>query len=133
MARPQPINRRRAAPLYMLAVALGIAAMVPLMRHVEDRPRAAFTVRNDTVWDLTLVVRMGRNSEMPLITIEAESTRKVSEVIVPVDTWRFIWRFADDVGTSTVAHDDLRREDFELVVPDQVEETLLARDESPSP
>ena len=133
MARPRPLHRRRTVPLYLLAVAVGIAALAPLMRLVEDPPRAAFTVRNDTVWDLDLVVRTGPDSEVPLITIKAKSTRKVAEVIVPGDTWHFIWRFADDVGTSTVAHDDLRREDFELVVPDEVEEALRAQDAPPSP
>lgn len=134
MARPRPRSRRRDAPLYLLAVSALMAGLVPLTRLLEDFPRAEFTVRNDTVWDLTLVVRSGPDSVMPLMTIGAERAREVTEVIVPGDTWRFIWRFGgEDVGTSTVAHDDLRREGFELVVPDGVEQTLVARDAPPSP
>lgn len=134
MARPRPRSRRRDAPLYLLAIAALMAALVPLARLLEDFPRAEFTVRNDTVWDLTLVVRSGPESVMPIMTIGAEHTREVTEVIVRDDTWRFVWRFAgEDVGTSTVAHDDLRREGFELVVPDDVEQALVARDAPPSP
>lgn len=71
---------------------------------------------------------------MPIMTISAERTRSVTEVIVPGDTWHFIWRFTgDDVGTSTVTHDDLQRDDFELVVPAEVERALLAQDAPPSP
>lgn len=134
MARPRPRNRRRTAPLYVLVAAASIAALVPLIGRLEDFPRAAFTVRNDTIWDLGLVVRTGPESQMSIMTISAERSREVTEVIVPGATWRFTWRFAgDDVGSSTVAHDELRRDDFELVVPDEVGHALLARDAPPSP
>ena len=134
MARPRPGSRRRAVPLCALVVAAVVAALVPLMRQLEDLSRAEFTVRNDTAWDLTLVVQSGPRSIMPIMRIDAGRSREATDVIVPGDRWRFIWRFAgQDVGTSTVAHEDLLREEFELVVPDAVEKALLDRDAPPSP
>lgn len=134
MARPRPVAQRRTVPLYLLAAAAFIAALTPITRLLEDPPRAAFTVRNDTVWDLALVIRTGERSVMPLMTIDAASTREITEVIIPGDRWIFIWRFAgDDVGTSTVTNDVLRRDGFQLVVPDEVERALLTRNAPPSP
>lgn len=53
----------------MLLLAALLAGLVPMTRLLEDFPRASFTVRNDTVWDLTLVVRSGPDSVMPIMTI----------------------------------------------------------------
>lgn len=57
MARPQSRTLRREAPFYVLLLAALLAGLVPLTRLLEDFPRASFTVRNDTLWDLDLVVR----------------------------------------------------------------------------
>jgi hypothetical protein len=130
----RPRSSRAQAPLLAVLLIAMAAALVPLARLVEDFPRADFMVQNDTDWDLTLVVQSGEDSVMPLMTLGAERSREITEVIVPGDTWRFIWRFAgDDVGTSVVPHDELEREGFKLVVPDEVADELRARGAPPSP
>ena len=134
MTRPRPRSRGREAPLYVLAAIGALASLVLLARMLEDVPRADFTVQNDTVWDLTLVAQSGQDSVMPIMTISAEHARQVREVVVPGDTWQFAWRFAgEDIGTSTVTHDELRSEGFALEVPDEVERALTARNVPPSP
>ncbi len=133
MARPRP-KSSRATLVYAFTVMMGLASLVPLTRLLEDFPRADFTVRNNTLWAVTLVVRTGPDSIMPVMTIDAESSREATEVIVPGETWRFVWRFAgEDVGTSTVADDDLQRDGFVLTVPDEVAEELRARSAPPTP
>lgn len=133
---PTPLRARvrRAVWLDVLVVLAWLAASIPLMRSLEDPPRAAFTIRNDTLWDLTLYVETGPRSVMPVAAIGAERARQISEVLVPGATWRFIWRFTgDDVGRASIAHDDLRDPSFVLTVPDEVERTLLAAGAPPAP
>lgn len=133
MTRPRVNRRARALPLYLVAIAAWLAFTVAMTPHLADFPRAEFKVRNDTDWNLTLHVRTA-GAITPIMTIDEGRERVTSEVIVPGETWHFIWRFeGEDVGTSTVAHDDLRRSGFELTVPDEVARALRASGATPSP
>lgn len=120
-------------PILLIVVA-SLVASVPLLRHLEDPPRATLLLRNDSAWDVTLYVRGGDTSVTPVRTVSAGRTARVSEVIVPGDTWRFLWRFAgDDIGTTEIDHDALVAPGFELSVPDQVADALRERGAPPSP
>lgn len=133
MTRGRVTRRARAAPLYVVAIAGWLAFTVAMTPHLADFPRAEFKVRNDSAWDLTLYVRT-EGATSPIMSIGEDRERHISEVIVPGETWHFIWRFeGEDVGTSSVAHDDLRRSGFELTVPDDVARTLRASGATPSP
>jgi hypothetical protein len=132
MARTRTGSRRRMPGAAIAAVAC-LAVAMPLLAHLGEGARATVTARNETVWDLGLVVRRG-DGTMPVATIGAGRTAAVREVLVPGDTWELVWRFrGDDVGTSTVAHDDLTARDFVLEVPDTVVRTLRAADAPPTP
>lgn len=134
MARPQPTKPLVAWPLYAVAAVVGLAALVTLNEHLAPLEMTDFRVRNDTVWDLTLVIQTDEDSVMSVAMIEAEDERRITEVIVPGETWRFVWRFAgDDVGTSIVRDEDLRRSAFRLEVPSVVQERLRADGAPPSP
>ena len=134
MARPQPTKRLVAWPLYVVAAVVGLAAFVSVNEHLAPHEMTDFRVRNDTVWDLTLVIQTDEDSVMSVATIEAEDERHITEVIVPGETWRFVWRFAGaDVGTSIVRDADLRRSAFRLEVPSAVQERLRADGAPPSP
>ena len=135
MVRPRATGSRTSWTMPIaLVVAASLTVGVPLYRHLDDPPRAALTVRNDTVWDLTLYVRDGATTVSPIRTISAGRTARITEVIVPGETWRFIWRFeGDDVGTSEIRHRALSAEDFVLLVPDDVGDALRQRGAPPSP
>lgn len=134
MAQPRARSRRAAQPIYALAAAAVLAFGIPLIRHLEDRPRASILVRNDSVWDLSLHVRPDAQSVTRIVTVGAEHERLVKEVLVPGETWEFSWNFVgDEVGVSRVSHADLRQPGFVLVVPGDVEETLRERDAAPAP
>lgn len=130
-------DRRVAAPVMVavvLAVVAGLAGLATLSRMVEGPEVRDFTVRNETVWDLQLVVRSGADSERRRATIGARNERELREVIVPGATWRFVWRFdGRDVGSSVVNDAELRRPGFRLEVPTAVATALRAADIPPSP
>jgi hypothetical protein len=118
-----------------IAVAACAALTVPLLDDLSDLPRADIAVRNDTEWDLGLVVRTDDDSVMPIATIGAGRSGVVGEVPVPTgDRWRLAWRFrGDTIGESTVAHDDLAADGFVLEVPDEVARALREGGAPPSP
>ena len=125
---------RRTLWLDALVVLAWLAVSIPLMRSLEDPPRAEFRIRNDTAWNLSLYVETGPGSVMPVAAIGAERAKLMTEVLVPGETWKFTWRFAGDViGRSTIAHDDLRDPSFVLTVPDDVEQALRASGAPPAP
>jgi hypothetical protein len=132
MARTRAGHRRRMPGAAIAAVAC-LAVAMPLLSHLGESPRATVTARNETVWDLGLVVRRG-DGVMPVATIGAGRTAAVREVLVPGDRWELVWRFrGEDVGTTTVAHDDLTAPDFVLDVPDDVVRSLRAAGAPPTP
>jgi hypothetical protein len=135
IAEPRARARLRVTTwLDLVAVVVWLAVSLPLMRSLEEPPRAEFVARNDTVWNLTLYVETGPESVKAVATIGAESSKELTEVLVPGDTWRFSWRFTgEEVGRSVVSDADLQRAGFELTVPDEVEEKLRARGTAPAP
>jgi hypothetical protein len=132
MARTRAEHRRK-MPGAAIAAAVCIVAAMPLLVHLGDSRRATVTARNETEWDLGLVVRRG-DSVMPIAAISAGRTAEVREVLVPGDSWELVWRFrGDEVGTTTVAHDDLTADGYVVEVPDSVSSALRAAGAPPAP
>src|SRR5688572_5259064 len=93
---PGRVTRRaRAAPPYVLAAIAWLACALPMLHHFEDQPRTELEVLNDTAWTLTLYVRTERATS-PIMSIGRGRARATTEVIVPGETWHFVWRFAGD-------------------------------------
>lgn len=129
--------RRYGAPVVLLTaltLAAVLAGVTTLVRFLEPPDHTDFVVRNDTVWNVELVIRTGATSELRVATVDARAERALREVLVPGSTWRFIWRFnGTNIATSTVTDDELRRDGFRLAVPPAASEALDAAGTPPSP
>jgi len=114
-------------------VAAWLAVAVLVGSQLRDLDRASFAVRNDTPWDIGVVLQTDHAS-LPLTTVGHEHSKELTEVAVPGSTWTFVWRFdGRDLGRTTVSDENLRRAGFELRVPADVEAALRAAGTAPSP
>ena len=133
----QRAERRSDARLMLLVtlvLAVVLVAVTTLIRATEPPDHADFVVRNDTAWDVELVLNTGRGSELAVATIDAGDERVLREVLVPGNTWRFVWRLnGRDLASSSVTDEELRRDGFRLAVPPAVGKALAAAGTPPSP
>lgn len=127
LTRPPRPARASALVVYSLAACVFVAAIVLLVPHLRDTPRASLTVVNPTVWDVGVDVITDDDSRTMLATVSAETTREIDEIAKSGATWVLSWRFRGaEILRTSMSDAELRASGYRVEVPAEVTRFLHA-------
>ena len=124
--RPTPLRSpQRAVGLFLAAAVLAVLIVAPSLSTAAFVPR--LTIDNPTAFDVNVELASGADDGVALGTIGREGQSVLEEVADPGGQWTFRFSYAGvDGGDLVLSRADLRSAGWQLVVPAEVGERLLA-------
>ena len=122
---------------WLLVLVAGLVALFAVTRLVNSSPKTVSRVTfvNNSSYDIATSVTDGSNNDtMELGTAKARTSTDFNDVVDQGGTWVFHFTgLGGDAGDVTVSRVNLARQQWRVVIPDNVIQRIAAADEATSP